>query len=631
MGRADASSASGIYAARSAHFAAEAARLARHSRWLVVVRGLTFLSALAALLIAYSEPSVRPFWTAASTAMLAGFLAAVVWDDQRKQRQERCEQLRSINDHLLARCLRRWTALPVPEVSVPPEHAAVARDLDLFGRASVYQLVNLAHTPRGRCLLRDWLLEPAAPQEIRDRQAAVQELVPRWEWREALLLRGSGITHSVTGPEPFVAWAEGVPYFQRRPWIKWGARLLTAAGFLALAGLMTGLLTPDVGGSALVVVLVLNVLFSVLFTGAVHDLFDSITTRCGELQQYRELFDLLASLSPTAPRLAALRQVAVQEQQGAVVQLRRLRRIMQLAGLRHATWLSILYFGLQATVLWDFHVLVLLERWQRRCAGLVRRWFEALAELEALGSLACLAFDHPQWCFPDVAAAHRELRATNLGHPLLPAAVCVGNDVQVGPAGTILLVTGSNMSGKSTLLRALGVNVLLASAGGPACARTLELPQLIVTTSMRIEDSLEDGVSLFLAELRRLKQIVDQATELADRDDRTLLYLLDEVLQGTNSGERHVAVTRVLAHLVSTGALGAVSTHDLALAQAPDLVACCRPVHFRETLHGDGADELMTFDYRLLPGVATTRNALRLLALVGLAPPPEQDRSASHE
>ncbi len=192
--------------------------------------------------------------------------------------------------------------------------------------------------------------------------------------------------------------------------------------------------------------------------------------------------------------------------------------------------------------------------------------------------------------------------------------------MEVGPSGTVLLVTGSNMSGKSTLLRAIGLNAILAEAGGPVCAADLQLPSLTVTTSMRIQDSLEDGVSFFMAELKRLKSIVDQATEFTGRDDRTLLYLLDEILQGTNSVERHLAVARVLSHLVSKGAIGAVSTHDLELAQSSELADCCRAVHFRETLHGDEGRERMTFDYQLHSGVATTTNAMKLLEMVGLLP-----------
>jgi DNA mismatch repair ATPase MutS len=241
-----------------------------------------------------------------------------------------------------------------------------------------------------------------------------------------------------------------------------------------------------------------------------------------------------------------------------------------------------------------------------------------LGEFEALSSLAVVAHDYPDWVMPDVDESADRLTASELGHPLLPDDTRVVNDVQVGPQNTVLLVTGSNMSGKSTLLRAIGVNAVLAQAGSPVCARRLSMPPLTLATSMRIHDSLEYGVSFYMAELMRLKQIVDQAGSFQQRGNHLLLYLLDEILQGTNSKERHIAVVRVLHYLLDHGAIGAVSTHDLELATAQPLADACTTVHFRETLHDQDADQPMTFDYRLRPGVATTTNALKLLEIVGL-------------
>ncbi|MCA9152992.1 MAG: hypothetical protein KDA92_27000, partial [Planctomycetales bacterium] len=205
-----------------------------------------------------------------------------------------------------------------------------------------------------------------------------------------------------------------------------------------------------------------------------------------------------------------------------------------------------------------------------------------LAELEALSSLAAVAHDEPEWCFPTVDPALVRFTGVQLGHPLIRSQVRVSNDVTLGPPETFLLVSGSNMSGKSTLLRSIGTNVILAQTGAPVCARECSLPPLVVATSMRIDDSLEDGVSFYMAELRRLKEIVDLAVETEQRVDRRLLYLLDEILLGTNSRERHVAVVRVMKHLLSHGAIGAISTHDLELAQSPDLQHACQCVHFRE-------------------------------------------------
>jgi DNA mismatch repair ATPase MutS len=261
-------------------------------------------------------------------------------------------------------------------------------------------------------------------------------------------------------------------------------------------------------------------------------------------------------------------------------------------------------------------VLAALERWQRSSGAHARDWLAALGEAEALSALGTLAHDNPDWVMPDLVEGPAGIEARALGHPLLAAGSRVNNDVAVGPPGTFVFVTGSNMSGKSTLLRAIGTNVVLAQAGGPVCATSMRLTPVDIWTSIRIDDSLEAGVSLFMAELKRLKRIVD-AARAPDRP-RPLLYLLDEMLHGTNTGERRIAARRVLNYLVQAGAIGAVTTHDLTLAEDPSLDAAAQRVHFTEQfIQRDGA-MTMTFDYRLRPGLATSANALKLLAMIGL-------------
>jgi DNA mismatch repair ATPase MutS len=255
-----------------------------------------------------------------------------------------------------------------------------------------------------------------------------------------------------------------------------------------------------------------------------------------------------------------------------------------------------------------------------------RDWLAALGEAEALSALATLAYDNPRWVIPELIE-HGDARidARSLGHPLLSARMRVSNDIAVGPPGTFVLVTGSNMSGKSTLLRAIGTNVVLAQAGGPVCADEMQLTPVDVWTSIRIDDSLEAGVSLFMAELRRLKRIVDAARDPAR--PRPLLYLLDEILHGTNTAERRIAARRVVNHLVQAGAIGAVTTHDLTLAEDPSLDAAAQRVHFTERFETRDGVTAMTFDYRLRPGLATSANALKLLAMIGLGDDPSPGRS----
>jgi DNA mismatch repair ATPase MutS len=333
---------------------------------------------------------------------------------------------------------------------------------------------------------------------------------------------------------------------------------------------------------------------------------------------YADLFEPIAEMPAASAHLIELRRQTADHGIEAGAEIQRLGRIMDLANLRFS---SMAYFLVQSVTAWDFHVLALLERWQRRNGQHVRRWFEVLAEWEALASLASLAHDNPTWIFPAIRQqpdAEKTVSARSLGHPLIPDGRRVANDVSVGPPGTFLMVTGSNMSGKSTLLRAIGANLVLAQAGAPVCAAELSMPPVLLATSMRIHDSLTDGVSYYMAELRRLKQIVDAARERPADSHRILLFLLDEILQGTNTAERQIAVRRVLSHLLAQGTIGAVSTHDLQLAAAPSLSSAGRAVHFRETIHVESGRHEMTFDYRLRPGLATTSNALKLLEIVGL-------------
>ena len=271
---------------------------------------------------------------------------------------------------------------------------------------------------------------------------------------------------------------------------------------------------------------------------------------------------------------------------------------------------------LQTLFLWDFHVVRALRAWRVHHGTTMPAWIRALGEMEALAALATLAHDNPSWTFPvmldDGSSA---VTGIALAHPLMAIETRVANDVTIGPHDTVLLVNGSNMAGKSTLLRSIGLNVVLAQLGAPVCASSLSMPPVRLRTSIHAQDVLEEGLSLFMAELLRLKGVVDSAR----LDDGVVsLYLLDEMLRGTNSVERRIAVCAIIGHLVRAGAIGAVSTHDLEMITDPSLAPFARPVHFSEQYRDTPSGPEMWFDYRLRPGVGTSRNAIKLLELVGL-------------
>jgi hypothetical protein len=561
---------------------------------------------------------MRSLWL--SGLGLVAFIALVAVHDRVVRKERRAADLVLIQDEGLARIVRDWKALPLPRLSEEIETAPLSRDLNLFGRASLFHLLGTAHTPPGKTTLTNWLLQPlapASPEEIAKRQAAVAELAPNLDLRQELEVRARPLGKVRLDTEPFLGWAEEEPWLPG--WALGLARALTPWPLVALLLYSAGRLPLW----PLLTLLGINYVLLHLFGDRMAATFERISAREDDFHLYAEVLGVFAGRAFTSPKLSGLAAELVAEGISAATALDLLHRRVVLADARHS---GLLHKPLQLLFLWDFHTLALLERWQKSFGSRARRWLAALGELESLAALAGLAHDNPEWVFPSVTSEPR-IEARGLGHPLLSASARVPNDVTLGPPGTFLLVTGSNMSGKSTLLRSIGVNVVLAQAGGPVSATSLTLPPLALATSILVEDSLEDGVSFFMAELLRIRKVVDAANaanaahQTAQGEGRTLLYLLDEILRGTNTRERQIAVRRVLSYLLAKNALGAISTHDLELAEIPELAAASKPVHFRESF-APGAERegkpVMTFDYQLRPGVATTANALKLLDLVGL-------------
>jgi hypothetical protein len=601
------------YERRRDQYAEQLQQLRRRDVVLSTARGITLIVTALVVILAWGDGF--SMWVVVLPVLV--FLALAVWHEQVLGGMVECSALHTIYVRHLARRHRRWEELPELAVPIPEHRRAVARDLDVFGPRSMFQWLCVAHTPMGRRLLAEWLIEPADPKTIQQRQPLVAALAAEEDWREQLQLHGSLLGSSPTSSEQFVAWATGGAWLAHRRWLLWFARAVPVLLAALLAALLSGWMTGEAAAGLAIVLLLANGSLSVLYTGGIHEIFDQVTGRSHQVLRYRQMLEIANRLpdrvGPLTMNGGDIRDVA----RGSLVGLASLLRVLRLANARRDGLFGLMFLLAQLVFLWEFHLLELLERWQRRWGRAAPAWFSVIAHLEALASLATAAHDHPSWTFPEINRDAATFNAVQLGHPLLSNERRVSNDVAIGPTGTFLLVTGSNMSGKSTLLRSVGLNVLLAQAGGVVCAKQLVMPPLRVETSMRVSDSLSDGVSFFLAELLRLKQIVDQAHHGGDEPGR-LLYLLDEILQGTNSRERQLAVIRVIGYLMQQGAIGAVSTHDLELATSPQLAAACRVVHFRETLTQEGEQRAMTFDYRLRPGLAPTSNALILLDMVGL-------------
>lgn len=602
-----------IHERRLRQFEDDVRRLDARSNRLANARLASFLFALAALVWGFfGDTTHRAAFVAAGALGLLGFVALVVLHRRVARELDRAGELVEINLQAIARLERDWSRLPKWTGSVEAAKNPISIDLDLFGPRSLFRLVAVGSTILGRQALGRWFVEPAEPETIVRRQQVVTDLAPQLDLRQECMRVGVRAQAAAADPERFLGWAETEPWLLRRPGLIVASRALP----LLLVTLALLQLTGALSASLWVLALVAQLTLSFQYCGRIHETFGRVSDRAGRLGEYVEQFRLVGGAQGASSQLVEIRAALAAGTDSALVHLRRLGKIMDLADLRFS---QMVYGVVQALTLWDFHVLALAEGWQIRAGHQARRWFEQLGEFEALSSLASLAYDNPDWPLPSFASAGEESRlvAAGVAHPYLKRQARVANDVTLGPPGSFLLVTGSNMSGKSTLLRSIGVNVVLAQAGGPVCARSFSLPPVRLGTSFRVQDDLGDGVSLFMAELRRLKQIVDEAVETQRRGDRIYLFLLDEILHGTNTAERQIAVRRVIGHLVAHAALGAVSTHDLALADVAELNRVAHPVHFRESF-SDGDQRQMTFDYRLHAGVATTTNALQLLRIVGL-------------
>jgi hypothetical protein len=590
---------------------ADRLKLARTSRHLSYARLVVFLAAAASLLSLFPGPvSQTAVRVAAGAAGFVVFFVLVAWHGRIEWRERWTATLAQVNADAAARVSRDWNALAPDRTAGPGAAHPYADDLDVFGHASLFQLLGWAGTGSGRATLAAWLTEGATPDVIRDRQKAIEELARLEQDRETFAALGRIVDPARDALDDLFAWAEAGPWLTRPPAAMWAVRLL--------ATLIVGLLAAHIGGlidgPQWLWPLGVSALLLGVFGARILQTFARVFSRFGLVRHHAALFAHMASVTCESPLLKRLQDELRASGTTAAREMARLARIEQMADLRRV---PIFHPVVALLTLWDFHVLAALERWQRQAGPHLRRWYAALGEFDALAALASLRHDNPSWAFPEIDESSTVIEARQLGHPLIAADRRVANDVTVGPPGGFLMVTGSNMSGKSTLLRAVGINVVLAQAGAPVCAERLRMPPLRPCTSIRVQDSLEAGVSYFMAALERLKLVVVAARSARDGGPR-VLYLLDEVLQGTNTAERQVAVRRVLRLLLDLPTIGVVTTHDLELAACDDLAAACHPVHFTEGVEQDGEGVRLVFDYRLQPGIATSRNALKLLRSVGL-------------
>jgi hypothetical protein len=557
------------------------------------------------------------------TVPIAFFAVLVVIHDRLLRMLERRRRAQRFFERALARLDGKWAGTGDPgDRYLDPAHP-YARDLDLFGPASLFELLSTARTHIGEDTLARWLLAPADPATACARQKAVDEMRPRVDLREDLAVVAE---ESRTGVDPvsLAAWGEA-PGLLERGGLHAAVRALTVLGMSGAAAILTYLLS-QMGAFRIseplsvllrdffLMVLAVNATFLYRVHKRIAPVVTAVEEAAHELQLLSEVLVRLERESFRSPLLAALRASLDTEGEPPSKRIGRLNRLMELLDSRDHLLLRLA----EPFVLWTAHMAFAVEAWRRHSGPVVRRWLTATGEMEALCSLASHAFEHPDDPFPEFTSEGALLEAEAIGHPLIEEARVVRNDVRIGgaaPAGPrVLVVSGSNMSGKSTLLRTLGVNAVLAQAGAPVRARRLRMSPLAVGASIRVTDSLQGGVSRFYAEILRLRQILD-ATARPGPKGAPVLFLIDEFLHGTNSHDRRIGAEALVRGLVERGAIGLITTHDLALADiVGPLAERAANVHFEDHVE----DGRILFDYVMRPGVVRKSNAIELMRSVGL-------------
>jgi hypothetical protein len=543
------------------------------------------------------------------------FIAFVAWHGKVLAREDAAGRAAAVNLDATLRVSGRFRELAENGDRFAELDHPYAEDLDLFGRGSLYQRIAVAHTRFGEDVLARFLTVPATSETIERRQRAVRALAPELDLRqrfEALSFAVISSEHRnkekkrpVPDPGRLIEWAESKEGVSSDALSVWGARtvpVIALGGFVLWAR----------GYPPFVLLAALLVHFYLLFraSAACSRAFTATSSTEGAFRSYGPMLRLVEDLSLDAPLLVDLKKRLLASGSAPSASMARLQRILGWFELRHN---GLVYPFVNLVTLWDIHCTLALERWRASVQSAIADWFQVLGEVEALSSLAGLSHDEPEFAFPEVSADGPLFSAEELAHPLIVQGVRVPNDVSLETKGKALLVTGSNMSGKSTLLRAMGLAAVLAFAGGPVCARRLRIAPLTIRTSVRVTDSLERGVSHFYAEVKKLGAVIS-----ASQLEKPVFFLLDEVLHGTNSRERQIGARWLLAELLKRGAIGAVSTHDEELCRlTPELMSHVRLVHFRETVEGGK----MTFDYRLREGPVKAGNALRVMQLAGLDVP----------
>lgn len=511
-------------------------------------------------------------------------------------------RLTDINETEIDTLNHHFTHLHSAEEFKPEDHY-YANDLDIFGRSSLYQYINRCNSEQGKKTIAYWLLHPSSTQTILSRQEAIKELASKTEWRQQL--QSFGIAHAVTvdTENKIEGWIEEPLQFLNKPHWKVLKFILPAISFTLLALHLVGILPSNIFYPSIILMLAISLAISKRITPE----YARLNKMAPQLETLSDSVAWIEKENFKSHLLHELRSKYLDKNLSSSLHIKKLKSILDRTDIRLN---PLVFIPLNTFLFWDLQQILILENWKKENKQHIGDWFHSLAEMESLSCLGNLAFNHPDWAFPAISDQHGAFIVDSLGHPLIPKDKLVTNSFSTEGNEGLNLITGSNMAGKSTFLRSVGVNIVLAMMGSAVCARALTVSNMKVISSMRVNDNLEENTSTFYAELKKLKEVI----EAVYRSDKVFL-LLDEILRGTNSADRHTGSKALIKQLIGHNAVGLIATHDLELAKlADDFPARLHNYHFDVQV----SDGELYFDYKLKRGICTSMNASLLMKKIGI-------------
>ena len=588
------------YTARIEQLQKHLAHLKQKSRSLGVFRFLDILILFAAIYFLWPLGLIYVILTA--LALLIIFFRLVLTDQANKEAVQYTRYLLSINEGELKATEGEFLQFGDGSQYNPKEHY-YANDLDIFGRASLFQFLNRTTSEPGGSTLANWLLNPSDADTLRQRQCAVRELSTLNEWRQELQATGRETSIQFSTLHRLVNWCSQKPFFSHFSSWRW-LRYVLPAIILSVTALT---IFDFVSMGILLIFLFAYAVIAFFINKKVVLVHNQLSKIVEEVDVLSNSIRLIEQAIVKSELLVNLQSEFGAADRKASAVLRQLKIFLDRLDMRYNI---VLAAPLNLFLLWDLQQVLNLEEWKKINGAHIPKWFTALGEIEALNSIATIIYNNTDWCFPELVTGNFEMKGKELGHPLISKKKRVNNPVDVNHKGELMLVTGSNMAGKSTYLRSIGINTVLAMAGSPVCAESFTLSPVQIISSMRIADNLEESTSTFYAELKKLKVIIEKVNR-----NESVFILLDEILRGTNSLDRHTGSVALIKQLIKHKAVGIIATHDIKLAdlktEYPDNILS---YHFDVQVN----NEELFFDYRLKEGVCTSLNATILMKKIGI-------------